>query len=398
MLFFFDTEYAYVLAEATRTLSLLDDDVYEAQDSLWLGYTIIPRAITVCQHTINKPPVDLGDGGEEPRSVYIINDLQEDVKFCDRPYVTGGPKARFYAGVPIKTPANIHIGAYCVLDDKPRNGLNSSDVEFLHQMSKTVMSHLEMIRSRAELEMGVNMLTGLGDLVRNSSAGLTGPERERTRKHTSDPIPTLTGAKEASSVARHASLRKVGPDAAEAGHVSDASVNTGKATTDAPTPSIGADSHHAHPGANPEVGMDVQEAFHAAASLLRAAMEVDGALFLDASINTYGGAVLSNSHGGGSESSSISGTTNVNRESGSYQETDDALCKILGVSESHEDGPARCPSIPEKFLKALLDQYPRGKVWSFEDSVPGEYVLGAPETGDVSRLDDSHFRAARTRL
>jgi hypothetical protein len=264
-------------------------------------------------------------------------------------------------------------------------------------MSKTVMSHLEMIRSRAELEMGVNMLTGLGDLVRNSSAGLTGPGRERTRKPTSDPFAAINVAKAASPVALHASLKKEGPDAAEARHASDTSVNSGKATTDAPTPPAGADFRHVRRGANPEAGEDVQEAFQEAATLLRAAMGIDGALFLDASINTYGGAIQSNSHGGSRESSSISGTTNVNRGSDSYQESDDALCKILGISESSEDGPAQCPNISEKFLKTLLEQYPRGKVWSFEDSVPSEYVLDAPETADVSRLDSSHFRADRTR-
>lgn len=35
MMFFFDSNYAYILAEATRTLSLLDDSVHEIDDALW---------------------------------------------------------------------------------------------------------------------------------------------------------------------------------------------------------------------------------------------------------------------------------------------------------------------------------------------------------------------------
>ena len=35
MMMFFDTEYTYVLAEATKTLSLLDDDVHNSEDNLW---------------------------------------------------------------------------------------------------------------------------------------------------------------------------------------------------------------------------------------------------------------------------------------------------------------------------------------------------------------------------
>jgi hypothetical protein len=59
------------------------------------------------------------------------------VVFCDRPYVKDGPKARFYAGVPIITPSGINIGALCVLDDKPRDGLEPSQVEILRGMAST---------------------------------------------------------------------------------------------------------------------------------------------------------------------------------------------------------------------------------------------------------------------
>jgi hypothetical protein len=44
MIFFFDTTHAYILAEATRTLSLHDDNSFDdEEDSLWLGTTKIPR-------------------------------------------------------------------------------------------------------------------------------------------------------------------------------------------------------------------------------------------------------------------------------------------------------------------------------------------------------------------
>lgn len=132
---FFDTEHVYVLAEATKTLSLQDDDVHDTEDSLWTGYSILPRGWTVCEHTLNKPPGDLGNGVETPYSINIINDLKENSLFCDRPFVTGHPNCRFYAGVPITTPSNIRIGTYCILDNKPRDGLSDGDCDFLWQMS-----------------------------------------------------------------------------------------------------------------------------------------------------------------------------------------------------------------------------------------------------------------------
>ena len=156
-----------------------------------MGFSILPRGLSVCEHTVNKPPEVTEDGVETSRTVNIINDLATDSTFCKRPFVTSGPKLRFYAGVPITTPNNIRIGSYCVLDDKPRDGLSSLEIDFLHQMSLTVMSHLEGLRMRAELGIGTNMLTGLGHLVSTSTAGLTGRERipQRLLQDTEPPTP-----------------------------------------------------------------------------------------------------------------------------------------------------------------------------------------------------------------
>lgn len=150
MIFFFDSEYAYVIAESTRTLSLHDAKDHAPGDSLWLGFTKIPRGLSVCEVTANLP-VNEGSNAQDPdtnRIAHIINDLTEDVRFCDRSYVNDGPKARFYAGVPISTPKGINIGAICVLDDKPRDGLEFGEVELLQSLASTVMSHLEMVTSR----------------------------------------------------------------------------------------------------------------------------------------------------------------------------------------------------------------------------------------------------------
>jgi hypothetical protein len=55
LLFFFDQQHAYILAEATRTLSLRDDNSHDVEDGLWLGHTMIPRGLSVCEHTVNIP-------------------------------------------------------------------------------------------------------------------------------------------------------------------------------------------------------------------------------------------------------------------------------------------------------------------------------------------------------
>jgi GAF domain-containing protein len=93
-------------------------------------------------------PANGGSNAQDPNTktiAHIVNNLAEDTRFCDRPYVQDGPKARFYAGVPITSPKGINIGALCVLDDTPRDGLEDDQVEFLRNMAATIMSHLELV-------------------------------------------------------------------------------------------------------------------------------------------------------------------------------------------------------------------------------------------------------------
>jgi GAF domain-containing protein len=144
---FLDAEYAYIIAESTRTLSLQDASKHDPDDALWLGFTKIPRGSSVWEGATDLP-LNEGSNAQDPESAsiaHIINDLSEDDRYRERPYVKDGPKARFYAGVPITTPRGINIGVLCVLDDDPRDGLEQSQVVFLQSMASTVMSHLELV-------------------------------------------------------------------------------------------------------------------------------------------------------------------------------------------------------------------------------------------------------------
>jgi len=64
-------------------------------------------------------------------TVYIIPDMSVDERVKNRDIVKNG-RARFYAGVPIRSPFGHSIGAYCVIDDKPRpQGLSKHDIAFM---------------------------------------------------------------------------------------------------------------------------------------------------------------------------------------------------------------------------------------------------------------------------
>ena len=395
MLFFFDTEYAYVLAEATRTLSLQDDDVHDFDDNLWLGYTVLRRGLSICEHTINVAPGSDRIGcSEGSQSVYIINDLQADTTFCDRPFVTAGPKARFYAGVPITTPANIRIGVYCVLDDKPRDGLSQVQVDFLSQMSKTVMSHLETIRERSELAMGSNMLTGLGDLLTTSTNNAIGGESHRPR-----PVSLYTQERSARSLPTRSNRSSRQADSAVSATPDTDRPATGDRVPSCDSPStVATASTRGSPSLSLKANVDTQRLFHTAACLLRSTAEVDGSLFLDATIHAYGGAVGSASLiDENAAHMQNQGTTDLRRMLTNGKIASSAPCQILGTSVSNRCDIRPRLDMPEKFLETLLKKYPRGKVWSFiseEDLVPSTRASDALTHTIANDLNNNGSRTA----
>lgn len=68
----------------------------------------LPRELSLCAITIQK------------ERTLIISDAGADPLFRDHPLVTGGPRARFYAGHPVSTADGWRIGSLCLIDDRPR--------------------------------------------------------------------------------------------------------------------------------------------------------------------------------------------------------------------------------------------------------------------------------------
>lgn len=162
MIFLFDAENGYILAEATKSTSFRHGTPSDDDDGLWLGHTAIPRGFSVCEHTVNLP-ANLGSncGLPSASTAHVINDLTGDVRFCARPYVTDGPQLRYYAGVPITTPAGANIGAFCALDDKPRHDTSTEDIDMLVDLSAAIMAHLDAVRAKTEHQLSVLRLGSL---------------------------------------------------------------------------------------------------------------------------------------------------------------------------------------------------------------------------------------------
>lgn len=141
---FFDRENQYILAEATRSLSLETEFASQAGDDLKYGATVLPRKGSVCEHTV-ATTIDM-DMHDKDVSVFVVPDCREDERFKHRHY-TKHSGFRFYAGVAIVSPEGYRIGAYCVVDDKPREGLSKEELSFMKDMATTVCSHAKALYS-----------------------------------------------------------------------------------------------------------------------------------------------------------------------------------------------------------------------------------------------------------
>eukprot|EP00465_Bigelowiella_longifila_P013987 CAMPEP_0185262824 /NCGR_PEP_ID=MMETSP1359-20130426/10864_1 /TAXON_ID=552665 /ORGANISM="Bigelowiella longifila, Strain CCMP242" /LENGTH=418 /DNA_ID=CAMNT_0027849877 /DNA_START=184 /DNA_END=1440 /DNA_ORIENTATION=+ len=78
-----------------------------------LGASETSRNAAFCSHTILQPD-----------KITIIEDTLKDDRFAQNPLVSGGPKIRFYAGVPLRINMNCEsfsVGSLCVISSTPKN-------------------------------------------------------------------------------------------------------------------------------------------------------------------------------------------------------------------------------------------------------------------------------------
>ena len=89
------------------TVTLVDADRQWFKSEQGLNASETPRDISFCGHGINEP------------DMLVVTDAALDPRFAENPLVNGGPRIRFYAGVPI-TVEDQHIGMFCIIGHEPR--------------------------------------------------------------------------------------------------------------------------------------------------------------------------------------------------------------------------------------------------------------------------------------
>lgn len=82
--------------------------------------------------------------------IFVVADTLADERFLDHPLVIDNPCIRFYAECPLMAPHGGRLGAFCLLDDQPRE-LDEAQREFLRDLARLAAIAVESDGAEARL-------------------------------------------------------------------------------------------------------------------------------------------------------------------------------------------------------------------------------------------------------
>ncbi len=122
-------------------ISFLDERRWWPKAIVGFARCSLPRAVTFCHHAVAA--------GE----LFVVDDAQKDPRFSRSPLVEGGPRVRFYAGVPLRDALGYALGTFSIFSDEPRR-LDARDAEALREFARLAFQLVELRRAagRADLD------------------------------------------------------------------------------------------------------------------------------------------------------------------------------------------------------------------------------------------------------
>ncbi len=130
---------AKLLGTSISAVSLVgeDEQLYAGQFGLDVDRTA--REVAFCAHTImTSMPL-------------VVENADNDQRFCLNPIVTAEPGLKSYLGIPLETAPGMRIGALCAVDRKPRS-FSANDIRTLIGLSQIVVSIINSHRMSLELD------------------------------------------------------------------------------------------------------------------------------------------------------------------------------------------------------------------------------------------------------
>ena len=130
---------ASLLGVPIALVSLIDANRQWFKARYGLEVPETPRDVSFCGHVV---------AAEAP---LVVDDAWKDERFADNPLVTGEPRVRFYAAMPLRTADGFVLGTLCAIDHEPRT-LSPAQERILRALAAQVVSLLELRRQARELK------------------------------------------------------------------------------------------------------------------------------------------------------------------------------------------------------------------------------------------------------
>ncbi|KAI4593876.1 hypothetical protein KJ359_008919 [Pestalotiopsis sp. 9143b] len=433
----FDRKHQYIVAESTKESVVAPYD-QQQNAGIWLGGSAIPRSHGICEHVLFAAD-DAPDRFGAKLQVSVVPDLAEDYRFCNRSYILERPCNRFYAGVPLKSRNGVNVGVLCVFDESPRAGLSDTHLDCLRGLSQIISGYLEFKETATGFGRSERMVRGLGSFVEGKTT-MSGPQisvnstpcqsvgSESKFSVQRDPVALTVEDDTEESHDDQAQPKRPTPSPIQTGlPTSDGS--SGKSSDPKPASCPGSDKAKSTTFTVNSLGStrtisticpseslhpkEVRNIFNRAATIIRESIDVDGVLFLDASIRTYAGLVEAD------DASQTPGSSpNLSATAGDlYQDEENGprICNSLGFSMSGSSTVSSASinspdiQVPEKLLRELLKRYPRGRVFNFDDNGsplqfsdeeadPLKSTEPVPVSPTISELSELESRRRETEL
>jgi diguanylate cyclase (GGDEF)-like protein len=125
-----------MLGVKMAAISLVDRDRQCFLSRQGLHSSETSRDVSFCTHTIQT---------EAPM---VVTDAALDPRFLENPMVTGDPRIRFYAGVPLVSSDGHALGALCALDPSPKP-ISTEQLAGLQELAGLAMDQIELRRQAA---------------------------------------------------------------------------------------------------------------------------------------------------------------------------------------------------------------------------------------------------------
>ncbi|KAJ5495055.1 hypothetical protein N7539_000171 [Penicillium diatomitis] len=388
----FDRTTQHVVAEATPNLGLRSPKSGQDAKCLWRGVQQLPRDnIPMCNEAMTAFT-------KEKKDVFLVSDLKADSRFKSHSSVTGPPHHRFYVSVPIKSPDEYVIGSIAVLDDQPRDSLSDKHRHFLQELSETVMDHLLSLRAMREEFREEKMVRALGLFVQGKSDLSEGIDSRHGTENTFDQLHSkleqlkLSGGKKASDEHNHEERGRASETPEDSATDRESAKpeptrsrspvrqfkteeqskgeNAGEKRENAQRPSLSPTTSHLQKSLAPS---NVQAVLNRASCLMNQALDVEGAMFIDATVYARRQMIGSDNDKNNNDESPDAILSHLESDDPELTMDDFHGPKslVLGYATSdhssmQNDRASHYVSLPGAFVSYLIDKYPRGKIFHIE--------------------------------